>query len=107
MSTESTTKAFSRLVSGLAAQLSINNAEADSLVRSIHAAGSTTSTDDKLDHLELLIAVSLNAKLRDAQDDARFKRLKFLLRNNNARAVKIAQRWVDHQSTFEEMLTQI
>ena len=107
MSTDTLDTAYSRLVSGFADRLSINTAEADALMQSIHASGTVTQVDDTLDHLELLIAVSLNAKLRAAQDDVRFKRLKFMLRNNNTRAVNIAERWVDHKVTFEEMLAAI
>lgn len=107
MSTNSIDTPYSRLVSGFADRLSINTAEADALMSSIHAAGNSTKESDALDHLELLVAVSLNAKLRGAQEDVRFKRLKFLLRNNNTRAVKIAERWVDHKTTFEEMLAAV
>lgn len=107
MSTNSIDSPYSRLVSGFADRLSINTAEADALMQSIRASGKAPNEDDALDHLELLVAVSLNAKLRDAQEDSRFKRLKFLLRNNNARAVTIAERWIDHKTTFEEMLAAV
>lgn len=104
MSTDTFDTPYSRLVSGFADQLNIHPSEADALMQSIHASGTGTQEHESLDHLELLIAVSLNAKLRNAQDDVRFKRLKFLLRNNNARAMKLAERWVNHKATFEEML---
>lgn len=107
MPSDSIDSPYSRLVGGFADQLNIGTAEASALMQSISALGKQSKDDDALDHLELLIAVSLNAKLRGAQDDARFKRLKFLLRNNNARAVNIAERWVDHKSTFEEMLAAV
>lgn len=107
MSNDSLDTAYLRLVGGFADRLSINTAEADALMQCIHASGKVTQVEDTLDHLELLIAVSLNAKLRGAHEDVRFKRLKFMLRNNNTRAVNIAERWVDHKLTFDEMLAAI
>ncbi len=99
---------YSQFICGFANRLDINVTEADALVRSLRQSDTEKKVDSEdLDNLELLLAVSLNAKLRDAQENTRFKRLKFLLRNNNVRAVALAAKWVDHKISFEAMLAAV
>lgn len=106
MSFDSFETPYGRLVGRLAAKLALAPVEADALVKSLHAAPQHAPTDP-LDHVELLLAVSLNAQIRNAQDDSRFKKLKFLLRNNNHRAINIATQWVDQKVSFEAMLAAV
>lgn len=106
MSFDGSETPYGRLVGRLADKLALAPVEADALVKSLHAAPPTDPTDP-LDHAELLLAVSLNAQIRNAQDDSRFKKLKFLLRNNNHRAINIATQWVDHKVSFEAMLAAV
>lgn len=87
----------------LADKFALAPVEATALVHSLHAAPQHAPTDP-LDHEELLLAVLLNAQIHSAQNDSRFKKLKFLLRNNNNRAINIATQWVEHKVSFEAML---
>ena len=106
MSFDGSETPYGRLVGRLATTLALAPVEADALVKSLHAAPPHAPTDP-LDHAELLLAVSLNAQIRNAQDDSRFKKLKFLLRNDNHRAINIATQWVDHKISFEVMLAAV
>ena len=103
MSSDCPDTPYINFVGGLASKLALAPGEADALIRSLLDTPHYTPADP-LDHSELLLAVSLNAQLCDAQEDARFKKLKFLLRNNNSRAIKIATQWVEHKISFEAML---
>ncbi len=106
MSSNGTDTPLARFMVGLADKLALAPAEAHALVESLRDAPMHASTEP-LDHAELLLAVSLNAHLRNAHDDSRFKKLKFLLRNNNHRAIKIATQWVDQKVSFEAMLAAV
>jgi len=106
MSSDTADTPYARFVGGLADRFALAPAEADALMRSFRDAP-LPAPADPLDHSELLLAVSLNAQIRNAHDDARFKKLKFLLRNNNDRAITIATQWVDHKVTFEAMLAAV
>ena len=106
MSSDGSDTRYARLVGGLADKLALGPMETDALICSLRDAPHRAPADP-LDHAELLLAVSLNAQLRNAQEDARFKKLKFLLRNNNSHAIKIATQWVDHKVSFEAMLAAI
>ena len=63
--------------------------------------------NDKLDYIELFLAVSLGAKLRDSTQDPRYKKLKLLLNNNSRKAVNLANLWMDGQLSFDKMLATI
>ena len=63
--------------------------------------------DDKLDYIELFLAVSLGAKMRDAAQDPRYKKLKLLLNNNSRKAVNLANLWMDGKLSFDKMLATI
>lgn len=106
MSSDGIETPYGRFMSGLADKLALAPAETSALVNSLHDTPVRTATDP-LDHAELLLAVSLNAQLRNAHDDFRCKKLKFLLRNNNVRAIKIATQWIDHKVSFEAMLAAV
>ena len=106
MSLDSSETPYGRWLGGLADKFTLAPVEADALVKSLHAAPPCVSTDP-LDYSELLLAVSLNAQIRNAQHDSRLKKLKFLLRNNNQRAINIATQWVDHKVSFEAMLAAV
>lgn len=97
---------YSRFVGGLADKLALAPMEATALVHLLRDAPQHAPADP-LDHAELLLAVSLNAQIRNAHDDSRFKKLKFLLRNNNARAINLATQWIDHKVSFEAMLAAV
>jgi hypothetical protein len=102
--------AYHNFVRDMAQRLEMNHAEADALVGAItrdRMEQAPKSDDASPDHLELLLAVSLNANLRNASDDARFNRLKFLLRNDSTRAVSLATRWIENEISFEEMLAAV
>jgi hypothetical protein len=88
----------------MASRLAIDVAEANALADSLRHSESSGSTEEPLDSLELLLAVSLTAQVRGASADARFKKLKFLLRNNSPRAVKLANAWADQQLSFDDLL---
>ena len=103
MSSDGSDTPYTNFVGGLASKLALAPGEADALIRSLRDAPHYAPADP-LDHTELLLAVSLNAQLRNAQEDARYKKLKFLLRNNNSHAIKIATQWVEHKVSFEAML---
>jgi len=106
MSFDDSDTQYARVMYGLADKLALAPVEADSLIRSLLDTPQRTPADP-LDHAELLLAVSLNAQIRNAHDDARFKKLKFLLRNNNDRAINIATRWLDQKVSFEAMLAAV
>lgn len=93
----------------LADKFALAPVEATALVHSLRAAPQHAPADptDPLDHEELLLAVLLNAQIHSAQNDTRFKKLKFLLRNNNNRAINIATQWVEHKVSFEAMLAAV
>ncbi len=97
---------YTRFVGQLADNLALAPLETDGLIRSLRDAPQCAPTDP-LDYTELLLAVSLNAQIRNAHNDARFKKLKFLLRNNNDRAVNLASQWVDQKMSFEAMLSEL
>jgi hypothetical protein len=106
MSSDCSDTPYTRFVGGLSDKLALAPAEADALLRSLRDAPQHAPADP-LDHTELLLAVSLNAQIRNAHDDARCKKLKFLLRNNNDRAITIATQWIDQKVTFEAMLAAV
>ena len=106
MSSDCSDTPYVRFVGGLSEKLALAPDETDTLLQSLQDAPQHAQADP-LDHTELLLAVSLNAQLRNAHDDARFKKLKFLLRNNNDRAITLATQWVDHKVTFEAMLSAV
>lgn len=97
---------MTNFLSEFAAQMDVGTDEARELARQLRSAP-VAADDDVLDHLELLLAVSFNARLREASNDARFLKLKFLLRNNSSRAVRIANSWVENQISFDEMLAAV
>ena len=97
---------YTRIVAGLSHKLALAPAEAAALAHSLLEVPQPAPTDP-LDHAELLLAVSLNAQIRNAHEDSRFKKLKFLLRNNNHRAIHLATQWIDHKVSFEHMLASV
>ena len=94
---------YASFMGELANKLALAPMEATALFHSLRAAPEHASLEP-LDHTELLLAVVLNAQLHNLHNDSRFKKLKFLLRNNNNRAISIATQWVDQKVTFEAML---
>ncbi len=108
MSKLSSDKRYVKLVHGMADRLSIDVNEAHALAQSLQQ--SEPSKDDAegpLDALELLLAISLTAQIRGASTDARFRKLKFLIRNNSPRAVKLANSWADQEISFDDLLAAI
>lgn len=91
----------------MANRLAIGFDEANALANSLHQSTPAADVDGPLDSLELLVAISLNGQVRGVTGDERFKKLKFLLRNNSPRAVKMANSWVDQQLNFDELLAAI
>lgn len=61
--------------------------------------------DDKLDYIELFLAIALNAKVRGLTNDSRYKKLKLLINNNSKRAVNLGNRWIEGQISFVTMLS--
>lgn len=68
---------------------------------------SASQGNDKLDYIELFLAVSLNAKIKGTTEDARYKKLKLMLNNNSSKAVNLANLWIDGKLSFEAMLATI
>jgi len=106
MSSNCSDTPYARFVGGLSEKFALAPSETDTLLHSLRDAPQHAPADP-LDHTELLLAVSLNAQIRSVSDDARFKKLKFLLRNNNNRAITIATQWVDQKVSFEAMLAAV
>ncbi len=104
MPPESFETSYASLMGQLANKLALAPMEATALFHSLRDTPEHASLDP-LDPTELLLAVVLNAQLHNLHNDSRFKKLKFLLRNNNNRAISIATQWVDHKVSFEAMLT--
>lgn len=107
MSKPSSDTRYFSLVRGMANKLAIDVAEAHALAASLQDSPSSEDADEPLDSLELLLAVSLTAQVRGASADARFRKLKFLLRNSSPRAVNLANSWAEHQLSFDELLARI
>lgn len=94
---------YTAIVHRFAERLDVGVDEASALLSSLKHSRSSNN-EEPLDHLELLVAASINAQVRNVHHDAQFKRLKFLLRNNNTKAVKLANLWADNKISFDEML---
>ena len=71
---------YTSLMDQLAVKLALAPVEATALFYSLRDTPEHAPVDP-LDHAELLLAVALNAQIRNAHNDSRFKKLKFLLRN--------------------------
>lgn len=106
MSVEGTNTQYSQLLGQFADRMNVSPAEADAWIATLQRS-ELSEDENALDHLELLLAVSLNAKLHNASDAAQFKKLKFLLRNNSARAVNLANLWVERKVSFDDMLAAV
>jgi hypothetical protein len=101
---------MSQFIDNLPNNFGLNKAEADSVISCLGkecASIDTSKKADKLDYIELFLAVSLNAKLRGATNDARYKKLKIMLNNNSSKAVNLANLWVEGQISFDKMLATI
>jgi len=83
----------------------LNQADTHSVLSSLKNECVAISAGDNLDYIELFLAAALNAKLRGVTQDLRYKKFKFLLNNNNRRAVDIGNRWMDGKISFELMLS--
>ena len=122
---------MSQFIDNLSGHFGLNQADIDSVIRSLTSKESVaekanisseldsddvldkasnvtlSEKDDKLDYIELFLAVSLGAKMRDAAHDPRYKKLKLLLNNNNRKAVNLANLWMDGKLSFDKMLATI
>lgn len=98
---------MSQFVDQLSGKFGLNAAEADSVISALSNKYDASYESDKLDNIELFLAVSLNATLRDAAEDPGYKRLKLLLGNNSNKAVNLANLWLDGQLSFEKMLATV
>jgi len=98
---------MSQFIDQLSGKFGLNAAEVDSISNALSSQCDTSYEDDKLDYIELFLAVALNAKLHSATEDPRYKRLKLLLNNNSKKAINLANLWADGQLSFEKMLATI
>ena len=95
---------MSQFIEQLSGKFGLNAAEVDSITTALSSQCDTSCEGDKLDCIELFLAIALNAKLHNATNDPRYKRLKLLLNNNSKKAVNLANLWADGLLSFEKML---
>ena len=98
---------MSQFIDQLSGKFALNAAEVDSITTALSSQSDAPYEGDKLDCIELFLAIALNAKLHSAVDDPRYKRLKFLLSNNSKKAVNLANLWADGLLSFEKMLATV
>jgi len=65
------------------------------------------NTRNSLDHVELLLAVGINAKLSMKHKKHEFTVLVDLLINKNEKAIKFAQAWFDKKMTLDQLFNSV
>lgn len=85
-------------------KFSLDSTDTKYILSSMNNECTALSSDDRLDYIELFLAIALNAKVRGLTNDPRYKKLKLLINNNSKRAVDVGNRWMDGQLSFETML---
>jgi len=95
---------MSQFIDQFSDKFGLNSADSVSIINGLNNQIDTSKEGDKLDYIELFLAVSLNAKLHHATEASSCKRLKLLLNNNNRKAVNIANLWAEGKISFQKML---
>lgn len=93
---------YSQFVHSLADKLGVDSSEASDLINAIN--NKNNKQCPELDNIELMIALNLSVKNSHSLQDPRIQKLKFLLKNNNKKAINITRLWVDKKLSFETML---
>lgn len=101
---------MSDFIDNMTDKFGLSPAEVDSVIKGLGqecVLSDASGEDEKLDYIELFLAVSLNAKMRGLTQDPRYQKLKLMLNNNSTKAVNLANLWVDGRMSFDKMLATI